>query len=153
MYWNSGVRITSVESLMTLLLFIMSARLYCSWSPIKTTSVSVHSEFITLVFLSTAGHVAATFLIPFHPKCKYWNQANLLCMIQESVGVCKDESLATLFGPLYCKKHGLSLTLFNDIFLYACVIYVRSRVQKFPAWHTKAAPNGKLMYQLKSVLK
>ena len=40
---------------------------------------------------------------------------------------------------------------------------VRSRVQKFPAWHTKAAPNGKccegyivpsmarLMYQLKSV--
>ena len=43
--------------------------------------------------------------------------------------------------------------------------YVHSRVQKFPAWHTKAAPNGKccegyivpsmvsLMYQLKSVLK
>ena len=42
---------------------------------------------------------------------------------------------------------------------------VRSRVQTFPAWHTKAAPNGKccegyivpsmvrLMYQLKSVLK
>ena len=42
---------------------------------------------------------------------------------------------------------------------------VRSRVQKFPARHTKAAPNGKccegyivpsmvrLMYQLKSVLK
>ena len=42
---------------------------------------------------------------------------------------------------------------------------VRSRVQKFPAWHTKAAPHGKcyeghivpsmvrLMYQLKSVLK
>ena len=42
---------------------------------------------------------------------------------------------------------------------------LRSRVQKFPAWHTKAAPNGKcyegyivpsmvrLMYQLKSVLK
>ena len=39
--------------------------------------------------------------------------------------------------------------------------YIRSRVQKFPAWHTKAAPNGKclegyivpsmmrLMYQLK----
>ena len=44
-------------------------------------------------------------------------------------------------------------------------VEVRSRVQKFPAWHTKAAPNGKccqgcivpfmvrLMYQLKSVLK
>ena len=43
--------------------------------------------------------------------------------------------------------------------------HVRSSVQKFPAWHTKAAPNGKccegytvpsmvrLMYQLKSVLK
>ena len=43
--------------------------------------------------------------------------------------------------------------------------YLRSRIQKFPAWHTKAAPNGKccegyivpsmvrLMYQLKSVLK
>ena len=42
---------------------------------------------------------------------------------------------------------------------------IRSSVQKFPAWHTKAAPNGKccegyivpsmvrLMYQLKSVLK
>ena len=42
---------------------------------------------------------------------------------------------------------------------------VRSTVQKFPAWHTKAAPNGKccegyivpsmvrLMYQLESVLK
>ena len=42
---------------------------------------------------------------------------------------------------------------------------VRSRVQNFPAWHTKAAPDGKccegyivpsmvrLMYQLKSVLK
>ena len=42
---------------------------------------------------------------------------------------------------------------------------IRSRVQKFSAWHTKAAPNGKccegyivpsmarLMYQLKSVLK
>ena len=45
------------------------------------------------------------------------------------------------------------------------VTNVRSRVQTFPAWHTKAAPNGKcsegyivpsmvrLMYQLKSVLK
>ena len=45
------------------------------------------------------------------------------------------------------------------------VYYVRSSVQKFPARHTKAAPNGKcsegyivpsmvrLMYQLKSVLK
>ena len=44
-------------------------------------------------------------------------------------------------------------------------IYIRSRVQKFPACNTKAAPNGKccegyivpsmvrLMYQLKSVLK
>ena len=43
--------------------------------------------------------------------------------------------------------------------------YLRSRVQKYPAWHTKAVPNGKcceryivpsmvrLMYQLKSVLK
>ena len=42
---------------------------------------------------------------------------------------------------------------------------IRSRVQMFPAWHTKAARNGKycegyivpsmvrLMYQLKSVLK
>ena len=42
---------------------------------------------------------------------------------------------------------------------------IRSRVQKFPAWHTKAAPNGKccegyivpsvvrLMYQVKSALK
>ena len=46
-----------------------------------------------------------------------------------------------------------------------CILNVRSRVQKFPAGHTKAAPNGKccegyivpsmvrLMYQLKSVLK
>ena len=45
------------------------------------------------------------------------------------------------------------------------VFHLRSRVQQFPAWHTKAAPNGKclegytvpsmvrLMYQLKSVLK
>ena len=45
------------------------------------------------------------------------------------------------------------------------LIEIRSRVQNFPAWHTKAAPNGKccegyivpsmvrLMYQLKSVLK
>ena len=44
-------------------------------------------------------------------------------------------------------------------------VLLRSRVQKFPAWHTKAAPNGKccegyivpsmvrLMCQLKSVLK
>ena len=44
-------------------------------------------------------------------------------------------------------------------------ILIRSRVQKFPARHTKTAPNGKscegyivpsmvrLMYQLKSVLK
>ena len=44
-------------------------------------------------------------------------------------------------------------------------VYIRSTVQKFPAWHTKATPNGKccegyivpsmvrLMYQLKSVLK
>ena len=44
-------------------------------------------------------------------------------------------------------------------------MHIRSRVQKFPARHTKAAPNGKcckgyivasmvrLMYQLKSVLK
>ena len=44
-------------------------------------------------------------------------------------------------------------------------LFLSSRVQKFPAWHTKAAPNGKccegyivpsivrLMYQLKSVLK
>ena len=43
--------------------------------------------------------------------------------------------------------------------------HIRNRAQKFPAWHTKAAPNGKccegyivpsvvrLMYQLKSVLK
>ena len=48
---------------------------------------------------------------------------------------------------------------------YTRETYVRSRVQKFPAGHTKAAPNGKccegyivqsmvrLMYQLKSVLK
>ena len=47
--------------------------------------------------------------------------------------------------------------------LYPCIL--RSKVQKFPAWHIKAAPNGKccegyivpsmvrLMYQLKSVLK
>ena len=44
---------------------------------------------------------------------------------------------------------------------FLCICYVRSGVQKFPAWHTKAAPNGKccegyivpsvvcLMYQLK----
>ena len=44
-------------------------------------------------------------------------------------------------------------------------VTVRTRVQKFPAWHTKAALNGKccegyvllcmvrLIYQLKSVLK
>ena len=44
-------------------------------------------------------------------------------------------------------------------------LWLRNRFQKFPAWHTKAAPNGKccegyivpsmvrLMYQLKSVLK
>ena len=43
--------------------------------------------------------------------------------------------------------------------------FILSRVQTFPAWHTKAAPNGKcregcivpsmvrLMYQLESVLK
>ena len=48
---------------------------------------------------------------------------------------------------------------------YKVLMYVRSRFQKFPAWHTEAAPNGKfcegyivpsmvrLMYQLKSVLK
>ena len=47
----------------------------------------------------------------------------------------------------------------------ASLSQIRSRVQKFPAWHTKAAPNGKccegyivqsmvrLIYQLKSVLK
>ena len=66
---------------------------------------------------------------------------------------------------------------FNDTLIFPVVLlflvvwnnrnifYIRSRVQKFPAWHTKAAPNGKccevytvpsmvrLMYQLKSVLK
>ena len=49
--------------------------------------------------------------------------------------------------------------------LFAFLFLVRIRFQKFPAWHTKAAPNGKccegyivpsmvrLMYQLRSVLK
>ena len=56
------------------------------------------------------------------------------------------------------------LQTFRDV-LWVSSSSVRSRVQKFPAWHTKAAPNGKccegyivpstvrLMYQLKSVLK
>ena len=55
---------------------------------------------------------------------------------------------------------------FNFMYrLYSIYTDIRSRVQKFPAWHTKAAPNVKccegyivpsmvrLMYQLKSVLK
>ena len=55
----------------------------------------------------------------------------------------------------------------NDIYIRFLVTttkgHIRSGVQKFPAWRTKAAPNGKccegytsmvkLMYQLKSVLK
>jgi hypothetical protein len=51
------------------------------------------------------------------------------------------------------------------VLIMTIILNIRSRVQKFPAWHTKAAPNGKccegyivpstvrLMYQLKSVLK
>ena len=59
-----------------------------------------------------------------------------------------------------------SLKLLLHISRSLCdVSQLRSRVQKFPAWHTKAAPNGKccegyiapsmvmLMYHLKSVLK
>ena len=53
----------------------------------------------------------------------------------------------------------------KKVFIGVTHPHVSSRVQKFPAWHTKAAPNGKccegyivtsmvrLMYQLKSVLK
>ena len=56
-------------------------------------------------------------------------------------------------------------TLLHPLTYLAALHCVRSRVQKFPVWQTKAAPNGKccegyivpsmvgLMYQLKSVLK
>ena len=56
------------------------------------------------------------------------------------------------------------LQIYTYVYVYIYV-YTRGRVQKFPALHTKAAPNGKccegytvpsmvrLMYQLKSVLK
>ena len=30
--------------------------------------------------------------------------------------------------------------------------YVRSRVQNFPAWHTKAAPNGKMLWGIYSAI-
>ena len=67
-------------------------------------------------------------------------------------------------GPGLCSgfsvlPHNIITPLFHRyLFSYA----IRSRVQKFPSWHTKAAPNGKccegyivpsmvrLMYQLKS---
>ena len=69
---------------------------------------------------------------------------------------------SVLFWGFLCLLIHWSYTFFF-VFLQ---LYVRSRVvQKFPAWHTKAAPNGKccegyivpsvvrLVYQLKSVLK
>ena len=62
---------------------------------------------------------------------------------------------------------GSGQTLLASLAFVLCWWYVPvcSRVQKFPAWHTKTVPNGKccegyivpsmvrLMYQLKSVLK
>ena len=53
----------------------------------------------------------------------------------------------------------------HNIYKFKLLLLLRSRVWKFPAWHTKTAPNGnccegyivpsmvRLMYQLKSVLK
>ena len=72
-----------------------------------------------------------------------------------SLVACKEEGKWASFSVQCCR---MSETAF------ICLM-VSSRVQKFPAWHTKAAPNGKccegyivpsmvrLMYQLKSVLK
>ena len=80
---------------------------------------------------------------------------------------------------LVFRKHSLSLNLFalilfSQAFYFTTLIncncclinsVIRSRVQMFPVWHTKAAPNKKccegyivpsmvrLMYQLKSALK
>ena len=57
------------------------------------------------------------------------------------------------------------IVLLTYVSVVRILFCIRSRVQKFPAWHTKAAPNGKccegyivpsmvrLMYQLESVLK
>ena len=59
----------------------------------------------------------------------------------------------------------LYTTYDNFLSMQCSLWFIRSRVQKFPAWHTKAPPNGKccegyivpsmvrLMYQLKSVWK
>ena len=74
-------------------------------------------------------------------------------------------SLSWAVAVQYISTYPTNTLVFSWQILSLCPTPARSRVQKFPAWHTKAAPNGKccegyivpsmvrLMYQLKSVLK
>ena len=79
------------------------------------------------------------------------------------------ESLIILYDDfndnLYWFRINSTCRIYRKCYYLGLDKVVRSRVQMFPAWHTKAAPNGKccegyivpsmvgLMYQLKSVLK
>ena len=40
--------------------------------------------------------------------------------------------------------------ILKPILISSC--HLRSRVQKFPAWHTKAAPNGKMLWGIYSAI-
>ena len=94
-----------------------------------------------------------------HTHTPYVHKSNICYSYKSWENITKNALLINLSQYCFHKRVSVAKTPCKQR------ITVRSRVQKFPAWHTKAAPNGKccegyivlsmvrLMYQLKSVLK
>ena len=91
------------------------------------------ADILQHIFLSNIAHIRSTYDISFYVRDKPVTQVRILYTLNLLDVTSKTQIIVA----------SIAVTCKHLIHHVPNSTHIRSRVQKFPAWHTKAAPNGK----------